>query len=204
MTMNGDESEVSPVASNLIPVYRRLIPPAGGQPIWWFAGVRMGHAINGFIATYEALSNAAHSLNAARVCRLGGGFGFLPLTDEVARLEDPASEFAQFHRLTEPMVAWALAQSHRFPIAYIETDYFGGDGAQASVMWRNGSVDFGPIETVDDHAHRTPLEKGAINQAVRRLGVQRGNALDEFEALGLGNFRDNEDWTSEADLDGAK
>src|SRR3989440_7835863 len=34
----------------------------------------------------------------------------------------------------------------------------------------------------------------AFNQALRQLGVPRGAAFDEFEAVGLGRHRHTEDW----------
>ncbi len=36
--------------------------------------------------------------------------------------------------------------------------------------------------------------QGAFNQALRQLGVDRGEAFDEFDALNLGKHRHTEDW----------
>ncbi len=88
--------------------------------------------INGLIAQYRALANASRNIPGTRVCRLNGDFGFLPLVEDEGPSDDPALEFGEFYRLTEPMAAWAKEQSHQFPIAYIETEYFGGDGCQGS------------------------------------------------------------------------
>jgi hypothetical protein len=150
----------------------------------------MGHYINGFIASFADLASAARTLPQAKVCPLGSGFAFLPLTADVASPNDPATDYDQFVKLTQPIAEWAAEQSTRFPIAYVETEYFGGTGGQSAIVWHLGTVLFGPVRTGDSDS----LQYGAINAAVRRLGVQRGEAVDEFAALGLGDYRDNDAW----------
>lgn len=69
-------------------------------------------------------------------------------------------------------------------VAYIETDYHGGDGEQSAVVARDGDIVYGP--------RRAP--HGPINAALRYLGVRlKGKDLDEFDTLGLRRFRDNGD-----------
>lgn len=41
----------------------------------------------------------------------------------------------------------------------------------------------------------TPPEGSPISRALRRIGVERGDAHDEFEAVGLLAHRDTNDWT---------
>ncbi len=38
------------------------------------------------------------------------------------------------------------------------------------------------------------MPQRAINQVLQALGVTRDNACDEFAALGLDRYRENEDW----------
>jgi hypothetical protein len=67
------------------------------------------------------------------------------------------------------------------------------------VAWVGGRLVFGPVRTSDlregDKFVPTPLLEG--DRAVRHLGVERGSARDEFDALGLGRHRSNESWLSE-------
>jgi hypothetical protein len=129
------------------------------------------------------------------------GFGFLPVRELLAGDEELAP-YEHLERLTARLSAWAEEQSCIFPLVYIETDYFGGDGWQAAMAWVGGRAIFGPVRTSDEWEGGkfvpTPLLEGAINQAVRHLGVKRGAARDEFDALGLGQHRSNESWLSEA------
>jgi hypothetical protein len=176
---------------------------SAGQTINKFGGVggcSMGHHIRGFIARQDDLRKAAASLPGAQVVPLSLGFGFLPVTEQLAGDDEPAP-FEHLERLTARLGAWAEEQSRTFPLAYVETDYFGGDGWQAAMAWVGGGAVFGPVRTSDlwegGKFVPTPLLEGAINRAVRHLGVERGAARDEFDALGLGRHRDNESWLSE-------
>jgi len=157
----------------------------------------MSHHIRGLIAREDHLQKAALELAGARVVKLKSGFGFLPITDEFAGDEESVP-FEQLHQLTSRLVNWATRVSATFPLACVETEYFGGCGWQTAIAWVNGHVAFGPIRTFDLPEHPpTPLLGGAINQALRLIGVERGMARDEFDALGLGDHRSNEKWLSE-------
>ena len=91
------------------------------------------------------------------------------------------------------MIRWAEQISKAGSIAYIETEYFGGIGGQCAVVWNQGEVAAGPFRESNYPANGesvyTPPSDGAISQALRYLGVSVGDEFDEFDALGLGNFR---------------
>jgi len=159
----------------------------------------MGHFIDGFVAKYELLAAAAKNVPEARVCRIGLGYGFFPMTDAVTCEDDSAANYDFLYRLTCPMANWAVENSKQFPIAYVATDYYGGRGSQAAIVWQNGKAVFGPVETKEFDEPGPPLLELAINRALRELGVQRGTARDEFEATGLGGGRNNEDWAASAE-----
>src|SRR5262245_33380552 len=113
-----------------------------------FAEGGMGHHIRGFIARQDDLRRAADSLPGARMVSLFLGFGFLPVTKQLAGDDEPAP-FEHLERLTARLSAWAEEQSRMFPLVYAETDYFGGDGWQAAIAWMDGRTVFGPIRTSD-------------------------------------------------------
>lgn len=77
------------------------------------------------------------------------------------------------------------------PVAYIETDYYGGVGSQAGATFVNGEPVVIKVEPEVKSVERTI---GPINSALRALGVARTESLDEFDSLGLGRFRSMEDW----------
>ena len=83
-------------------------------------------------------------------------------------------------------------------VAYLEADIFGGTGTQATVLWRNGEVCLGPVsgEFTATAPHPSSSRQWPFNQALRELGVDRGDAFDEFDAVGLGRWRHTEDWVT--------
>lgn len=99
------------------------------------------------------------------------GFPFLPLTDE-GQQGLPAS----LAKLCEQLSAACS-------LAYIEAEYFGGVGTQAQALFSAGNS-----------VGAVVISGTAINDALRYLGVDRGEAADEFEAAGLGLHRDTDGW----------
>jgi len=149
----------------------------------------MGHSIAGFIAPKEVLREGTRHLRHAAIASLEQGFGFLPATDalddELGGGEPPHREF---WRLTEGLARLGAELSRGGPVVYVETDYFGGSGDQAAMVWENGEVLSEPSKT----------RMGAINHALLHLGVEKGGADDRFDALGLGRHRHSDDWAEQA------
>jgi hypothetical protein len=87
-------------------------------------------------------------------------------------------------------IAFALILSHSTPVAWIETEYWAGLGWQFAVVWHKGAIAVGPTKT----GNGVPLLDGAINHALRYLGVRRQGELDEFDTMQLGWYRSNEEW----------
>ena len=161
----------------------------------------MGHNIHGFVARTSTLEQIALGYQNAKVVTLQQGFGFLPLTDSFRQeVHAPEGEprgkqywsdedlLREFHEITDKLTNLGGAASHLSPVAYIETEYFGGDGVQGAIVWNRGEVLLGPLFSEDI---------GPIDQVLHELGVQVGTARDEFDALGLGKHRDNDAWLEE-------
>jgi hypothetical protein len=93
-----------------------------------------------------------------------------------------------FERLSAPVERVAIELSRGGTVAYIETEYHGGSGAQSSVVWNNGAVVL-PARTA---------EVGPINEALVLLGASRQDSPDEFDAVGLGQHHSNSNWFHKA------
>lgn len=149
----------------------------------------MGHTLRAFIAKPELLRDATRGLANALVIPVGQGLALLPNTDELSEEVrknggggGPA--FEEFYWLTPGLAELAALWSAGGAVAYVETDYFGGEGEQAAVLWENGEVVYEPYKG----------KLGPINDVLRRMGVARGDGLDQFDAVGLGRHRSNDDW----------
>jgi hypothetical protein len=100
-----------------------------------------------------------------------GDIPFLPFTDEgIDVIPEPLEELCR-----------RLSASGR--VAYLEAEFFGGDGTQAMFLAEHGSVVEGP-----------KVGRHAINQALQALGVRADGYHDEFEAVDLGRHRDTDEW----------
>jgi len=115
----------------------------------------------------------------ARIVPLLQDVFLVPIADELLgeEVEKPATA------LPPSFEALARRLSLRGPVAYVSAGFFGGHGGQTSCIWLNEKLILGPLR-----------ELGAINQALRRLGVEKNGAHDEFDAVGLGRHRHTEDW----------
>jgi hypothetical protein len=150
----------------------------------------MGHAIEALIIPDTVAGLVPEMLPHTRAVSLGHGLRIVPITAETfdalrerfPSLEDPPDP--EFWKLSGPIAYVAEELSQHGAIAYIETDYFGGTGLQAATVWESRSVRMPP----------TRAKRGPINAALRVMGVRGRFMRDEFEIVGLGMHRSNDDW----------
>lgn len=102
------------------------------------------------------------------------GIDCLPLTDEGETVTPSA------------ISAFASRFANSGSVAYIEAEFFGGAGVQAHVMWHENAVSPQPV-----------VGQRAINEALRQLGVDPEEDLDEFDSVDLGRYRFTDDWAED-------
>jgi hypothetical protein len=71
-------------------------------------------------------------------------------------------------------------------IALITTDYFGGSGNQTAKVFLDNKKILDQDDEID-------WKLNPINSALRLLGVEKMNTMDEFDTVGLGKIRTNND-----------
>ena len=106
-----------------------------------------------------------------------------PLTDELGLVPLTVSVATS---LSED---WPVRASRGTRIARVSADYFGDAGSQSATVWADGEV---IADRVD------------VNEALRLLGVQAAEGLDEWDTVGLGRFRRTSTWASQAVRDARK
>ncbi|MBC8074257.1 MAG: hypothetical protein IAG13_38410 [Deltaproteobacteria bacterium] len=146
----------------------------------------MSHCIQALVFPGRLSAPARARIADARTARLAQGFVLMPISDDILdQLGDTAvpRRSENSNRLSVGVVRLARELSAIAPIAYVETDYFGGVGTQCAAAWVNGA-----------EAVQISSDSGVISTALRALGVSRDGATDEFEAVGLQRFRDNASW----------
>lgn len=123
---------------------------------------------------------------------LAHGLALIPAVD--ANGDEPVG---LFHGLTERLRRRLETASGFGPVAYTEAEFFGGRGTQSAIALRDGAVLVGPVHTqTDDGEEDGSATSGdlAINQVLRALGAASDGGRDEFDAIGLGRFRETSDW----------
>lgn len=165
----------------------------------------MAHNVNLLIGPRAALRPFLEAAPSARMFALtpSAPLFVLPLTDEVLdalHTRHGTGEWLDFDtqesapRITSTDMVFAAAASRNTALVWIYTGYFGGPGEQAACAWIDGALALKPtIERVGQHL---PPALSPINCALRLLGVKAGGTGagdDEFTALGLGQYRSNEE-----------
>lgn len=159
----------------------------------------MGHYISGIVAPLSLLREFSIKKALHPPAHLHEELGFLPLSD--SHLDTLFPEQGGFDEgmlyLSAALIETLLELSHKAPLAYIETNYVGGTGSQAATMYTEGRCLMKPENT--EVGSLTKSRNGPISEALRRLGIVRGPGdYDEFDTVGLGRFRRNEDWMEAA------
>ncbi|WP_146848282.1 hypothetical protein [Brevifollis gellanilyticus] len=149
----------------------------------------MAHSVTAIIA---ASSVADHLLNDRTLVAvdLRDGHRLIPLEDD--DLDSLGLDLSQslegFTYLSPSLIQFCAEHSHHGPLVYLETEYFGGMGTQSAAAFSNGAL-IAP----------TPLVGiGAINTALRSIGIIATSAPDEFDHIGLSRHRHTFRWKEAA------
>ncbi len=153
----------------------------------------MGHSVHLIIGRGEVVAAFLRRWPGSRAVELRGGWQAIPVDDGLYAAIEVATPGAT--RPPELDVsplgldqALAAATETGGGLAYVETDYFGGSGGQSAMAFVDGQEVMA--------AQRSRGGGGPINQALRRIGVKRGEA-DEFDVVGLGERRSMMDYEPE-------
>jgi len=147
----------------------------------------MGYDIQAIISTQSVLEAHSGDFKFAVVAPLGFGLALIPITDELLDEVGASGASGQFYKFTPAIADWLGTISGSAPAAYVEAEFFGGIGEQSATVWARGEQLLAPTHTMD-----------AINIALRVLGISRGTAHDEFEAVDLQRHRHTNDWLDDA------
>jgi hypothetical protein len=145
----------------------------------------MSHSIRGFVARPETVQALCARFPVAKVAPLDAGVGLVPGTPALIEAMDSADVLGERMAgaidflFDHPVMLRVLADLSRSgPIAFVETDYFGGRGAQAATACVDGKV------VASKEGDGRP-----INEALRAIGVVRSSDEDEFDTVCLGKYR---------------
>ncbi|MEQ1647797.1 MAG: hypothetical protein ABL898_04345 [Hyphomicrobiaceae bacterium] len=159
----------------------------------------MGHRIRAFVGDAASFSAFRAIAPASRLYSLSPSTHLLVLLlqDDLHDALHRANGTGDWLEGAGPLLSssdfqFAARASERAPLAYIETDYFGGEGMQHAVLWQHGSLAIGPLTLNVQTGTQRATSLWPINVVLRALGIAATMHEDEFTRLGLGAFRDAE------------
>lgn len=148
----------------------------------------MGYYLNAFIGHSTDLRCISELYSEAMAIELTQHLSLIPLTEE---LFDQLTEFdttakiGDFEYLTSKIELNFLKVIKEKSVAYVEVNYFGGQGGQTGIIWKDGK-------------RNVELAYGqeAVNIILRAFGVISEPDKDEFDTLALGRYRHTHDWAN--------
>lgn len=159
----------------------------------------MGHNVRAFAGPIAALRPFLALARGARAYALTAAADtlVLPVTDDLHdtlhAVYGTGEWLTEGPRLSTGDMAFAATASRGTVLAYVETNYFGGEGEQSAMLWRDGSEVLRPTRMATATARTRPPYLWPVNVALRGLGITALAGQDEFTTFGLGHFRSVED-----------
>ena len=151
----------------------------------------MGYYLQAFICRHSDTNALTNHFDKAIKVDIGQGLDLIPMTDE---LYDQINNFKalpsvdKFEYLTENIEQEVLNAIGDRKLAYLEAEYFGGNGGQSAIVWNNGKRE-----------KLLAFGQDSINQVLTDFGVAVSKGQDAFSTLGLDRHRHTKDWIEDAD-----
>jgi hypothetical protein len=146
----------------------------------------MGYYLQAFVCNQSDSNLLTKRFDKALAINLEQGLSLIPMTEELfdqINKSNPSPSIPDFEYLTEHVEQEALNTMGDRKFAYIEAHYFGGNGGQIAVTWKNNKRD-----------QLLSFGQDRINQVLQDFGVTAKKGQDEFLTLGFGLRRNTKDW----------
>ena len=145
----------------------------------------MGYYLQAIIAPAEAFASV--QLDGSKAVSLAAGLSILPITTDLRKqlgISDYPLDAGD--TLAPSLLNICSRVSRNSRAIYVEAAMHGGPPVfQAFQGFENGKEIGEPTMATDF---------GPLSEGLRFLGVKKGSAPDEFEAVGLGRHRETDDW----------
>jgi len=149
----------------------------------------MAYVLKAFIGKKKNLKGIEKEYQSAKIVELKNNYCIIPVTNslfnEINKMRLSTKTNFYFY-LTKDFENDILEIVLNKKIAYVESEYFGGNGGHLGVVWENGK-----------RIYDGKLHKKTLNEILKVLGVKKSLFKDEFETLGLNKHRFTENWLDE-------
>ena len=163
----------------------------------------MGHSVRLFIGSLPSLrpflaASPSASVYALRIADILA----VPISeivhDELHAAYGTGDWLEEGALLTSTDLAFAASASRAAPLAYLQTDFFGSEGEQVAMLWRDGGLALTPMRLSMALMQSRAPSFWPVNIALKGLGVVASPNEDEFTTFGLGDWRHTEDIVARA------
>jgi hypothetical protein len=146
----------------------------------------MGYYLQAFIGKISDLKVLATRYDKAKEIDIGQGLTLIPMTEELFDQINnlvASNSIDKFEYLTDNIENEILKHIGNTKLAYVEAEYFGGQGGQIAIIWNNNKreqfFEFG---------------QDKINGVLKNFGIKSKIGSDEFDTVGLGRHRNTIQW----------
>lgn len=149
----------------------------------------MGYYLTGFLGRQEDLKGIEKKFQNSKIIPLTDQIALVPMTgelfDEINNYRGN-NDIGKYKFLTSDIENEILKVIDGQMISYVEVEYFGGQGGQSGIIWKEGKRIF-----------EKEFDQGVVNSILGHFGIVRGKSMDEFDTVGLGRHRNTADWLEE-------
>ena len=146
----------------------------------------MGYTLKAYIGKEENLIPILEKYSESHKVNLNNGISIIPMTvelfDEINEMSS-SSGIATFELLTENIEQKTVQIIGNREVAYVESEFHGGQGGHIGIIWRNGKRKI-----------LTEFDQNSINKILKELGVNRTLLKDEFKIVELDKNSQTKNW----------
>jgi hypothetical protein len=151
----------------------------------------MGYYLKAFICKQADTNIFTDNFDKAKDIEIGQELSLIPMTEELFDQINNlvvSNSVDKFEYLTDNIETKILQLIGDKKIAYVEAEYFGGQGGQIAIIWNN-------------RKRQSFFEYGqeCINKVLKDFGIKTKFFKDEFDTLNLGQHRNTIDWIEDND-----
>lgn len=150
----------------------------------------MTYILQAFITKKANHKNVTDFYKNAVAVDIGQDLALIPFTtalfDEINQLTE-SKAIGKFDYLTKNCEVELLKHMGDIKFAYIEADYFGGEGGQIAIIWKE-----------QKRIYLSEFGDNEINKVLIDFGVIAKDGKDEFDTVGLGQNRRTNEWLNES------
>jgi|JI10StandDraft_1071094.scaffolds.fasta_scaffold171202_1 hypothetical protein len=146
----------------------------------------MGYYLQAFICRQGDINVLVDNFENAIEVVIGQGLTIVPMTENLFNEMNNFSvskTIDKFELLTEEIEKKIIIHTNNKKIAYVEAEYFGGEGGQMAICWENLK-----------RQQFLNFAQDRINQVLKDFGVVAQIGKDEFDTLGFGRYRFTNEW----------